>query len=637
VSGSHFSKIRFCAVSALLIFTSISTNSFGAETNTEITSIPALQAAIEKILKEGKTPGAGIAIVSRDKAEWIAGLGLADVAANKPVTADTLFRIGSVSKAFAAMAALKLQEEGKLKFTDTVHQWVPDVSFSNPWESTNPVRLVHLMEHTTGFDDMHLREYALSDPTPITLKDALEFGASSRVSRWPPGERMSYCNTGPAVLAAVVEKVSGERFEDYVQEHFFNPLHMDTTSYFYNPQVQQRLSKLYHRDGKTPYPYWHINYRPAGSINASAKDMANYVRFYLQRGSFEGTKLLQPASIERMENLETLPAAQLGKFAGYGLYNVASCEGPFVFHGHGGAVIGGLTDMSYLSEYGRGYAVMINSGNGKALQQISKLLRSYLTRDLKPPSLPPVVPVSPDVPRHFDGYYQGISPRSQRLFGFERLVFIEKFVFTTNGLSTSLYGFIREKWVPVSARMFRKENESMATLALLPDANGEVQIQSNWATFKKISPLEVWSQIAGIAVISLLVLSSFVFAPIWMVRKFFGKLPNSGPLSIRILPLLTAILLVAFDGLFLLAIFGLAIGFGDDFTMGTRSFFTVTLMLASLAFPIATAASVYVIFRNRNAVMNRAAYWHSVLVTIAMLAVVIYYGYWGYIGLRLWT
>ena len=100
---------------------------------------------------------------------------MADVADHKPATAETLFRIGSVSKAFAAMAALQLQEEGKLKITDTVKQWVPDVAFDNPWEATDPVRLVHLMEHTTGFDDIHMREYALNDPTPIRLEGRAGF------------------------------------------------------------------------------------------------------------------------------------------------------------------------------------------------------------------------------------------------------------------------------------------------------------------------------------------------------------------------------------------------------------------------------------------------------------------------------
>src|ERR1019366_3369374 len=141
----------------LLIVFSLLTSAGGllaAKAENPPNSIPELQAAIETVLKESKTPGAAIVIVSHDKAEWLTGLGKADV----PVTADTLFRVGSVSKSFVALTALQLQEAGRLKLTDTVRQWVPDVAFVNPWEVTNPVRLVHLMEHTSGFDDMHLRE-----------------------------------------------------------------------------------------------------------------------------------------------------------------------------------------------------------------------------------------------------------------------------------------------------------------------------------------------------------------------------------------------------------------------------------------------------------------------------------------------
>ena len=137
---------------ALLLLVAALGNAFGADPKVGPKSIPELQTAIETVLKENKTPGAAIAIVSRDKVEWMAGIGKADVAANKPATADTLFRIGSVSKAFAALAALQLQEEGKLKLTDTVRQWVPEVAFVNPWEASDPVRLVHLMEHTSGFE-----------------------------------------------------------------------------------------------------------------------------------------------------------------------------------------------------------------------------------------------------------------------------------------------------------------------------------------------------------------------------------------------------------------------------------------------------------------------------------------------------
>jgi CubicO group peptidase (beta-lactamase class C family) len=603
--------------------------SFGSETNGGSQSIPALQSAIEAVLKETGTPGAAIAIVSRTNVEWVAGVGMANVAANKPATADTLFRIGSVSKSFAALAALQLQEEGKLKLTDTVKQWVPDVAFTNPWEANDPVRLVHLMEHTTGFDDIHLREYALNDPTPMALKDALAFGASSRVSRWAPGTRMSYCNSGPAVLAAVIEKVSGQRFEDYVQEHFFTPLHMDTASYFYTPEVQQRLTTLYRNDGVTPYPYWHIALRPAGSINASARDMANYVRFYLQRGSFDGTQLLPPSCIERMETTETLPAAKLGNFAGYGLYNYATCDGPFTFRGHNGAVMGGLTEMAYLSDYGRGYVVMINSGNGKALTRIAKLVRHYVIRDLTPPALPPVAPIPAELEPHYAGYYQGISPRVQGRYAFERLFNVKILSFTTNRLFTSFYGFNRVRWAPMTERLFRKEDESAATFALLPDAEGETQIQIVSGTYKKVSAFRIWGQVAAIGVILLILFSSVLFALVRIVLKLFGKTLSVAPRSVRVLRLLSIVFLMIFGGLFV-------IERNDIWALGSRSWASVGILLSSIAFPLTAVASLYAVFRARSTAMNRIIYWQSVLIAAAVATIAIYLGYWGLIGLRLW-
>jgi CubicO group peptidase (beta-lactamase class C family) len=592
-------------------------------------SIPELQAALETILKETHTPGAGIAIVSRDRVEWAAGLGMADAGAGKPATADTLFRIGSVSKAFAAFAALQLQEQGKLSLTDTVRQWVPDVAFSNPWEASDPVRLVHLMEHTTGFDDVHLREYALNDPK-ITLKEALAYNPSSRVSRWRPGSRMAYCNSGPAVLAAVIEKASGQRFEDYVQEHFFNPLHMDTASYFYTPAVQQRLTKLYHADGVTPASYWHIAHRPSGAINASAKDMANYVRFYLQRGSVDGRQLLSASSIERMETTETLPSAKLGRITGYGLYNYAILDGPFVFRGHNGGISGGLTEMAYLPDAGCGYAVMINSENGDALGRMITLVRHYIIRDLPRPALPPTALVPEDLQHHYAGYYQGISPRIQLLYAFTRLINVKQFHFTADKLSATTYGIHREEWVPMSERLFRKKDQSIATVALLPDADGEMLIQFRWETFTKVSAWRIWGQFVAVGLILLLMASSLLFAPVWGLRKLAGRLHNPGPLSVRALPLLSVLLLISFLVLF-------AQSLQDPGAAGVLSLRTVGIMLLSLAFPVSALASLYSIYCARSAAVNRIVYWHSVVVAVAMTATTVYLGYWGLVGVRLWS
>ncbi|HEV2381640.1 MAG TPA: serine hydrolase domain-containing protein, partial [Terriglobia bacterium] len=87
-------------------------------------SIPELQQQLERILKDTHTPGVSVAIVHKDGPEWIAGLGLADVATNRATTADTLFRIGSTSKAFTSLSILQLADQGKLTLQDTVHELV---------------------------------------------------------------------------------------------------------------------------------------------------------------------------------------------------------------------------------------------------------------------------------------------------------------------------------------------------------------------------------------------------------------------------------------------------------------------------------------------------------------------------------
>ena len=193
-------------------------------------SIDELRQQIEKILKDTHTNGMSIAIVHKNGPEWVTGLGMADLAGNRSATADTLFRIGSTSKAFVSLSILMLVDQGKLSLDDPLHTLAPEVWFDNPWESNDPVRVVNLLEHTTGWDDLHLREYAKQAPDSMSLREGLDYDHHSRTSRWRPGTRMAYCNEGPAVAAYVVEKITGQRFEDFVQQNLFNPMGMKTAT-----------------------------------------------------------------------------------------------------------------------------------------------------------------------------------------------------------------------------------------------------------------------------------------------------------------------------------------------------------------------------------------------------------------------
>jgi CubicO group peptidase (beta-lactamase class C family) len=373
-SGPLFAPSHVKSITGIFLFWLLATACFAQnkkdDTPKPAQSIEELRQQLEKILKDTHTPGMSIAIVHRDGPEWIAGLGQADVAGDRATTPETLFRIGSTSKGFASLSILKLANEGKLSLDDSVRKLVPEVWFENQWEATDPVRVVDLLEHTTGWDDLHLREYAKDAPASMSLREAFDYDHNSRISRWRPGTRMAYCNTGPAVAAYVVEKISGQRFEDYVTKNFFELIGMKTATYF-QPSTAT-LTALYHPDGKTPYPYWNVIYRPAGSINASAKDMAAYAQFYLNRGTVNGAQVMPSASIDRMEIPARTWAAKDGLKAGYGLSNYWSIHDGFVYHGHNGGVAGGLTDLSYLTDYGVGYFYSINGANVDAFQKIGR-------------------------------------------------------------------------------------------------------------------------------------------------------------------------------------------------------------------------------------------------------------------------
>jgi len=505
-------------------------------------SIAELQQQIEKILKDTHTPGVSIAIVHRDGPEWVTGLGLADVAGGKPATADTLFRIGSASKAFASLSVLLLQDQGKLSLDDSVHKLAPEVWFENPWESTDPVRVVNLLEHTTGWDDMHLREYAKDEPASSDVREGLDYYHGSRISRWRPGTRAAYCNSGPPVAAYIVEKISGQRFEDFVQQNLFLPIGMNTATYF--PPPAGSATTLYHSDGKTPYPYWNILLRPAGSINASAKDMAAYVQFYLNRGAANGKQLVPASDITRMESPTSTWAARDGMKTGYGLSNYWTVADGFVYHGHNGGVSGGLTDVSYLPDDGVGYFFSINSSSVDAFERITKAIRAYITNKLQRPTVPAPAAL-PANAQDYAGWYEPDSPRSEMMHFLERLAGLSRIHFQDDQLIfTSVIG--NQKFIPVEGAQFRLVSKKDAPdpvpiLELLtPNPEGRFVQAGILTTMKQIPTRLAILEIAATLLAVLSILAILFYAPFWILGGLSQKRKRPAERAMRLWPSLVS-------------------------------------------------------------------------------------------------
>jgi CubicO group peptidase (beta-lactamase class C family) len=592
-----------------------------------------LQQQLEKILVDTHTPGVAVAIVHRDGPEWIAGLGKADVASDRANSPETLFRIGSTSKAFASLSILKLANEGKLSLQDSVHKLASEVWFENPWEASDPVRVVDLLEHTTGWDDSHLREYAKAAPATMGVREALDYDHHSRTSRWPPGTRMAYCNSGPPVAAYIVEKLTGQRFEDYVTQNFFEPIGMKTATYF--PPTSTPMTTLYHADGKTPYPYWNILIRPAGAINASAHDMAAYVQFYLNRGSVNGAEVMPATSIDRMEIPTRTWAAQQGLKAGYGLSNYWSFHDGFVYHGHNGGVEGGLTEMAYMPEYGVGYFFSINSGNGEAFEKIGKTIRAYVIRELQKPALPAAAPLPADAER-YAGWYEPDSPRVQMIYFLERLLGLAKVRFDGADMFVTSLGEKNEEFVPVFGAQFREVPKKdlpqpVPTAELLaPNAQGQF-IQIGGGTMKRLPVWLALSELVLAAWFAIAVVSVLVYAPFWLLGGLSKKRRRPAERAIRWCPLIAVLSLAAVVLIVLLSS-------NDLITrMGNLTIWSAAFFLATVAFGVASVAGVIALWQAPEEGVRKGVRRFSVFVIVAIFIAAAYLAYWGFIGLRPWA
>jgi CubicO group peptidase (beta-lactamase class C family) len=627
-------------VSAVLLFLLSFSNCFAADKDKKeekpkpAQSIDELHQQLDKILKDTHTPGISIAIVHKDGPEWIAGLGTADVASNRANTADTLFRIGSTSKAFSAMSILLLADQGKLSLDDPVHKLAPEVWFENRWESTDPIRVVNVLEHTTGWDDMHFREYAKQAPDSMTVGQGLDYDHHSRISRWPPGTRAAYCNSGPPVAAYIVEKLTGQRFEDFVQQNLFGPIGMKTATYF--EPAAGTATTLYHDDGKTPYQYWHILLRPAGSINASANDMAAYVQFYLNRGAVAGKQVVPASDIDRMEIPKSTWAAKDGMKAGYGLSNYWSVEDGFVYHGHDGGVEGGLTEMAYMPDYGVGYFFSINSGNGGAFEKIAKAVRAYITNKLQKPELPPAASL-PANAADYAGWYEPDAPRVELTHFIERLAGLSRVRFEGDNLVFTSLGRWHEGFVPVAGSQFRgvpKKDppEPVATLELLtPNADGRFIQLGIMTTMRKIP---AWFAIAEILLnifVILSIVAIVIYAPFWILGGISKRRRRPAERAMRLWPLLAVLSLVAIVAIFVVS--------NNDLIerMGTLTVWSASLWAVTLLLAVTSLAGAFVSWRRPEEGVRPGVRRFSIIVTLALLIATAYLTYWGIIGLRTWA
>src|SRR5690348_14728575 len=218
-------------------------------------------------LKAGDIPGAVVVVVKDGQPLTMRGFGYSDLATQKPVDPQlTLFRPGSVSKLFTWTAVMQLVQQGKLNLDADVNTYL---DFKIPPRNGKPITLRNLMTHTPGFAETakYLIEFGEVKPKP--LGQILARWVPDRI--YDPGAMPAYSNYGASVAGYIVERVSGEPFDQYIQRHIFAPAGMAHSS-FDQPlpaDLRPLMSKGYKAGTDEPQPYEVIGMAPAGALAAS--------------------------------------------------------------------------------------------------------------------------------------------------------------------------------------------------------------------------------------------------------------------------------------------------------------------------------------------------------------------------------
>ena len=341
------------------------------------------------LMNEKKVAGATISVVKDGALFFAKGYGYADFDQRKPVDPErSLFRIGSVSKLFTWTAVMQLVEQGKLDLNKDVNDYL---DFKIPATYPEPITLTHVLTHTPGLEE-DSRDLFTTDSAHIsTMGKWLPAHMPKRVR--PAGTYSSYSNWATALAGYIVERVSGESFDDYLDRHILSPLGMNQTT------SRQPLPGHFAADKSLGYSWsegryeskdWEIitGAAPAGSVSSSATDMAKFMLAHLGHGALGESRILSEATARQMHTRIQGHDPRLPGFA-HGFYEKSS-HGLRII-GHGGDTQWFHTDLALIPGENLGIFMSTNTSTGSALS-FSPFLTAVLDH-YYPEALPPIAPV----------------------------------------------------------------------------------------------------------------------------------------------------------------------------------------------------------------------------------------------------
>jgi len=334
---------------------------------------PQFQAVCEEITAgRQRIPIPGLAVgVWHAGNEQVAGFGVTNVEHPLPVTPDTLFQVGSISKTFTATALMMLMEAGKVQLDVPVRAYLSDFRLSDENVAAR-VTLRHLLTHTGGWLGDYFNDFGFGDDAQAKM--LIEIAKLPQFT--PLGEVWSYCNTGFNIAGRIIEVVTGRSYEAIIKELILDPLGMTMTFFFPHDVMTHRFAvghEVVEKQARVARP-WPIGRsgHPVGGVVSTVVDLLKYARFHMS----DGSSLLKPETIKLMQT-PGLTATGLDVF---GLSWFITPIGDTPILRHGGATHGFTADFTFVPSRQFAITTLTNSDEGSTLYVDLRVnaIKSYL-------------------------------------------------------------------------------------------------------------------------------------------------------------------------------------------------------------------------------------------------------------------
>ncbi len=591
-----------------------------------------LESDLDSLMDEISVPGAALAIVSPDSILRIKTLGFANLETGERVTENTHFCIGSCTKSFTGLAFLKLLDEGTVDLNTPVRQVAPEIEIKNPWQDTHPVRIVHLLEHTAGFDDSHPNWFYFQGPV-LSLQTALEAKAHLRKVRWPPGTRFAYSSAGFTLAGYVLEKVTGQPYQEYMKQALLEPMGMRTATIGSSEKCREQLAVGYDKHSE-PFPVWYDYDEPAGAMNLSIREMALFIQCMLNRGTVGHARIISQDSFDKIGKPTSTLAARAGLEPGYSFGIGTIYRGGARWYGHSGAVPGFISEYAYNLDHGIGYVVLQNAFDLMFYDEIFTHVRRSMNALVDTLEPPPPVSVPAQTFEQYVGYYEPRSPRMQ-LAGFAEILTGGVQILCQSDTLTSR-GFMEagKPLIPVSEHLFRYAEDPEASRVFFKTPDGRMAFASQRAYYERTA---IWKTHAYRILVFgalMVMMSSIVYAVFWIpvhvYKKVRRKPHRSAFLRMRVVPLVCVLSLIL----------GVATIIAADQTMlelGKKTPANIVFFLSTLLFAGLSVLSLFTSFQSFFRPVKKIARWYAMVLSAACFGMALYFYAWGIIGLRLWA